>query len=720
MSKAVLAIDRDKKRKGERFSAKEFARIMRVATQHRGPLALGLLATIVYACLHTVSLTVALPVFKVLLEDEGVHGWVYRELAGRRLSVQFAVPNDEGVAALTKVGSDSPLFAAGLRAADRVRGAGEVALLKAVALAEGEIEIVPVTGEHAGARIAVAPEPLGFPYALAKPALSLLPASASTDKLATLKGLMVALLIVVVLANVFRYLGEVMIAKSVLLAMLDLRSTLYERTLALPMSFFAGQTTSDLVGRFVQDVQEVQRGLMALFSRFIREPLRAAFILGFAFFLDWRITAALVVATPIGVAIFWRIGKRVKRSNRKLLEAFGQMIDALSQSLQNLRVVKTYTAEEHERRRLRAVDERVLKQQLRLAKLQAMVSPLMETVGISCACVLIIWLASQVVGNQLSISRFATLCLTLSVLFDPLRKLTDLYVRVIRASAGSERVFQVIDQPAESELDAGTREAGPLVERIELKGVTFTYPGSETPALSDLNLTIEKGETLAIVGPNGSGKTTMVSLLPRLFVPESGEILYDGTDIREFSLGSLRRQVGLVTQEAVVFAGTPEENITYGLRHPNGRAPAGSGSGDGEVGGIRERVKKAASRAFAEEFIQALPGGYDGQIGERGSTLSGGQRQRLAIARAIFRDAPILVFDEATSQVDSESESKIRRALEDFSTDRTTIIIAHRLSTIQFATRIAVLSGGRLIDVGKHGELYDRCELYRALCDTQQ
>lgn len=711
MSKAVLAIDRDKKRKDERFSARDFARIMRVATRHRGPLLIGLLATIVYACLHTVSLAVALPVFKVLLEDEGIHGWVYRELAGRRLSVQFAAPDEEGMIALTKVATGSPLYSAGLRAADRVRGPGDEPVLKAVALAEGATEIIPTTGDHAGTPVRVTPAPLNFPYTFAVPALSLLPTSASTDKLATLKGLIIALVIVVVLANVFRYLGEVLIAKSVLLAMLDLRSMLYERTLALPMSFFAGQTTSDLVGRFVQDVQEVQRGLMALFSRFIREPLRAAFILGWAFFLDWRITAALVVAAPIGIAIFWRIGKRVKRSNRKLLEAFGQMIDALSQSLQNLRVVKTYTAEEHERRRLRAVDERVLKQQLRLAKLQAMVSPLMETVGISCACVLMIWLAAQVVDNQLSISRFATLCLTLSVLFDPLRKLTDLYVRVIRASAGSERVFQVIDQPSESELDVGTREAGPLEERIELKNVTFTYPGGDAPALRDLSLTIEKGETLAIVGPNGSGKTTMVSLLPRLFVPESGQILYDGTDIREFSLGSLRRQVGLVTQDAVVFAGTPEENITYGAYEQNGRAEGGS---------IRERVQQAAARAFAEEFIHALPGGYDGQIGERGSTLSGGQRQRLAIARAIFRDAPILVFDEATSQVDSESESKIRSALEDFSTDRTTIIIAHRLSTIQFATRIVVLSGGRLIDVGKHDELYDRCELYRALCDTQQ
>jgi ABC-type multidrug transport system fused ATPase/permease subunit len=242
----------------------------------------------------------------------------------------------------------------------------------------------------------------------------------------------------------------------------------------------------------------------------------------------------------------------------------------------------------------------------------------------------------------------------------------------------------------------------PLERGIEYVNVSFTYPGAEAPALRGVSLSIERGETVAIVGPNGCGKTTLVSMLPRLFDADSGEIRYDGLDIRNAGLKSLRSQIGLVTQEAIVFAGTPVENIAYGEPAPDD-----------------DRVRDAARRASADEFINAVPGAYEADLGERGSTLSGGQRQRLAIARAIFHNAPILIFDEATSQIDSESELKIQTALQEFARDRTTLIIAHRLSTIQFADRIIVMDAGRIIDSGTHRELFERCPLYRNLCETQ-
>jgi subfamily B ATP-binding cassette protein MsbA len=404
----------------------------------------------------------------------------------------------------------------------------------------------------------------------------------------------------------------------------------------------------------------------------------------------------------------------VKAANKKLLRAYGIMIGALTTTLQNLRVVKAYTAEAQEEARLDRIDRGMFRQQLRLAKLDAFVSPVMETVAVVAGSFVAVWLLSRVLNHQLSLSKFASLGAALSILFDPLRKLSDVWVRIQRAVAAGERIFQVIDMPGESEVASGTIELGSFKESVVYSDVTFTYPGATHPALNGVNLNIQKGETVAIVGPNGSGKTTLVSMLLRLFDPDRGEIRYDGIDLRQARLDSLRRQIGLVTQEAVVFAGTPAENIAYGMKSrkvekSKSRNPALENG----------RVQDAAKMAFADEFIQRLPGGYGTLLGEQGTTLSGGQRQRLAIARAVHRDAPILIFDEATSQIDSESERKIQAALQAFSRGRTTLIVAHRLSTIQCADRIIVMDAGRIIDQGTHADLYIRCPLYRTLCDTQ-
>ncbi len=683
---------------------------MALACHYRTTLLLGLFATVVFACLHTVSVGAAFPVFKLLLEEEGLQAWADRTVAGGRLGVEFVPPDDGDEVRLLSVNTDSPVYQGGLRAGDRVwdaRGGSAGALFRRIADADAGDAIDVQTDSTAGD----GPTPRSLVLRPAEPdrtmrvlrwTASLIPESADQEKLRTLAYLMAGLVVLVVLANFFRYLGEVLIAEAVLRAMMRLRSDLYERTLDLPMSFFSGRSTSDLVGRFVQDIQEIQRGMLTLFSKFIREPLRALFILGLAITLDWRLTLTVVVVTPIVVAVFWRVGRSVKKSNRKLLQAYGSMIGALTTSLQNLRVVKAYTAESRERERLRRVDLSVLRQQLKLAKLQAFVSPMMETVAVVAASFVTVWLASRVLNHELPVSTFVTLGMTLGVLFDPLRKLSDVYVRVQRASAGAERIFDVIDQPTEAELAPGKVELTPLERSIEFVGVSFTYPARDAPVLCDVNLSIPKGQTVAIVGPNGSGKTTLVSMLPRLYSPDAGTIQYDGVDLQDATLASLRRQIGLVTQEAIIFEGTPTENIAYG-----------------QAAVDEQHVRSAARRASADEFIVSLPNGYEAVLAERGTSLSGGQRQRLAIARAILRDAPILIFDEATSQIDSESELKIQTALRDLAENRTTLIIAHRLSTIQFADRIVVMDGGRIIDTGTHRELFDRCDLYRNLCETQ-
>ncbi len=292
--------------------------------------------------------------------------------------------------------------------------------------------------------------------------------------------------------------------------------------------------------------------------------------------------------------------------------------------------------------------------------------------------------------------------LCFAAIFQPVQKLSKVYPRIQEASAAGERLFEVIDSPGEYIRDGAAPALPPIRESIEYRGVTFTYPGASRPALRNVNLKVRRGEILALVGPNGCGKTTLASLLLRFFEPDKGEILIDGRPIRDVKLRSLRGQISLITQETVIFSDTVANNILYG------RPDA-----------TKDEVISAARRAFADEFIRQLPEGYETVIGEHGATLSGGQRQRLAIARAILRDAPILVFDEATSQIDPESELKIHEALDAFLAGRTAFMIAHRYSTISEADRIAVLDGGQIIASGTHESLLESCILYRRLVETQ-
>jgi ABC-type multidrug transport system fused ATPase/permease subunit len=490
---------------------------------------------------------------------------------------------------------------------------------------------------------------------------------------------------------------------------------------------------------------------MALFGNLIREPLKAVAIVIWALWLDWRITLAMLLAGPIAMLIFWRVGESVRKANKKLLRGYGLMIGALSATLQTANVVKAYTAENAERRRFFRIDRKMLAQQKKLVRLDASLSPVLEVLATVAVCGLIIWLGGHVIGGSLDRSRFIALVITLAMMFDPLRKIADVYTRVQRSAAGSARLFDIFDIPEESGGTDSHLELPPLREQIEFRNVSFAYPlaaplpgssGNGTPrpvasglvpgapndvasgfipgaprgtgeatlastaapkwALERVNLTIRKGETVAVVGPNGSGKTTLVGMLLRFYDPDQGALLFDGVDIRRVNLRSLRRQFALVTQEAVIFADSIAANIAYGKR-----------------GARRAEIEEAARRAYAADFIRLLPQEFATVVGERGSTLSGGERQRLAIARAILREAPILIFDEATSQVDSESEQKIQIALKEFAARRTTFIVAHRLSTIKFANRIIVMDAGRIVDSGTHEELLTRCPFYHGLCETQ-
>lgn len=722
MNRTVLSVQSKSKRTTPAFRPRDFKRMILLAWPFRRYLLSGVMLTIVFAGLHTVSLAGAFPIFKTLLEKEGLRGWADRTVAGARLGLELAPIDDDDLVRVVRVHGAAGARAASIEAGDALvasdsRSVSE--LLQKLSLADAETP-VDVLVRRGGEQfeVTVTPGDPAWKMRVVRAVATWIPADADTSagKLRILIYVLGGVLLLVIVANLCRYWGEVLIAQSVLRGLMRLRFDLYERTLRLPMSFFAGQSTADIVARFVQDIQEVQRGLIAFFGKFLREPLRAAFLVTLALFLDWRLTVTVLVAVPLCITIFWLVGRSVKKANHKLLMGYGQMIDALTTSLHSLRVVKAYTAEAYEQQRLTRLDQRMFKQQLKLARMQALISPAIESLAVVVGSLFTIWLASRVLAHQVDVADFLTLGVVLSMLFDPMRKITDVYVRVQRSSAGASRIFDVLDQPIEQDDADPDRHVDlePLKQSMEFEQVSFTYPGSETPALRGVRLSIQRGETVAIVGPNGSGKTTLVSLLPRFFDPDEGRILYDGRDIREARLASLRRQISLVTQDAIIFAGTPIDNIAYGLWAGEETDRA---AGNGAV--LNERAEEAARRAFADEFIRNIPGAYQANLGERGTTLSGGQRQRIAIARAICRDAPILIFDEATSQIDSESELKIQHALRDFSRGRTTLIIAHRMSTIQFANRIVVMDAGRVIDVGTHDELLSRCTLYKSLCETQ-
>ena len=368
-----------------------------------------------------------------------------------------------------------------------------------------------------------------------------------------------------------------------------------------------------------------------------------------------------------------------------------------------LRVVKVYNRQKHEVLAYTGLNRRFLRQVLRAAKVQAATGPIMEVLGMVAGSAALLvgayWIFSASINMQPSL--FFGLLVLLGTTAESIRKVSDVWNKVQQANAAAERVCAVVDEPPEFE-DIDAIELKPLKNKIEFQDVTFTYPKGDRPVLNGVNLTITTGQTIAIVGPNGSGKTTLVNLIPRFYDAGSGRILVDGTDTRNCTLKSLRDQVSMVTQEVVTFNDTIAANIGYGKK-----------------GATMSEIINAAKRSFAHEFIEPLPNGYDTLIGEHGSGFSGGQLQRIVIARAILKDPAILIFDEAMSQIDADSEAKIQQALSELMRNRTCFVIAHRFSTVVSANTIVVMDDGQIVAQGTHDQLCRDCPLYQNLYETQ-
>ena len=525
-------------------------------------------------------------------------------------------------------------------------------------------------------------------------------AAAPHARMHTLLILVAILLAVNLLGNLCRTLSQYYVLYASNRVVMDLRRMMYRKALHVPLNDLSGDV-SIRVSQFMSDVREVFLGIGTFFGKFAREPLKAACVLAVALAVDWRLTLAVLGIGPIAVAAFWHFGRKVRKATMRLLEGYGVMLAGLEESLQGVEVVKSHTRELHERRRMWSLERRMMKQQLKLAWIEALASPLMEVLGVLAAAGAMVWLAAQMFADppRMDPSHFITMVILLAALLDPVRKVANIYNMIQRAGAAATRIFAFLDQPEERSPRHPRRLPEAPARAVRFEGVRFAYtPDQSPPALDGVSLEVAPGACLAIVGPNGSGKSTLMKLLPRLFDPAEGRVTIDGIDVRELSLRDLREQIAVVTQRPVIFARTVRENIAYGAEH----------AGD-------EQVREAARRAYAADFIERWPQGYETVLGEFGSSISGGQRQRIAIARAFLKRSSILIFDEATSEIDAESERKIHDALGELRKGRTTFLIAHRHTVMDLADRIVVMDGGRIIDTGAHADLLARCPLYAAL-----
>ncbi len=523
-----------------------------------------------------------------------------------------------------------------------------------------------------------------------------------TDPLEGVALLMGGLVVLTIFGATANFLHQYLAGSVVARTVARIRLEAFRHVISLPLGTVVARGPAELTSRITRDCVELQHGLQALLGRSVAQITRGLAGLGAAIWFDWRLTlAAFLVAPPIGVVIR-QFGRRIRRSTRAALESQEDLLRASNESIQGLRGVKTATAEKAGIRRFNRANREVLRQELRIRTSRAIASPLVEALAVVVLAGLAVLAAKQILDGNLALEQFVMALGSLGVAGASFKPLTALVHDIQASSAPAERLVEVLGLPPES---AGDRRLPRLPRHrtsIRLEGVSYRYPGAAARALDGVDLEIAHGERVAIVGPNGCGKTTLLGLLPRLLVPTEGRVLIDETDLAGANLRSIRRQIGVVTQEPVMLRGSIRENIVYGL-----------------TGVDEDRIREAARLARADAFIERLPDGLETEVSEQGASLSGGQRQRLAIARAILRDPAILLLDEATSQVDSESEELINQALTDFTAGRTSIAVAHRLSTVLAADRIVVMESGRILDDGRHEDLLDRCESYGRLVRTQ-
>ncbi len=511
----------------------------------------------------------------------------------------------------------------------------------------------------------------------------------------------IGVLVLFAIKGLFRYAHVYLLAYAGQRMVYDLRNAVFQHLQKLSLRFFERSRTGETIARVTNDITLVQSGVSSGLGDFIHDSLMVLGIVAFMFYLHWRLTLVTLITLPLVAVAVNIYGGRIRRFTAQLQERVADISAQLQETLTGIRIVKAFTMEEDERRRFTGKNEQTFQAGMKSAQTMAALIPVVELLMVG-GIVLVIWYGAQeVVAGHLTTGELTAFITYLGMITAPINGFTRAVAQLEQSVAASERVFHLLDEEVEVKEAHRPQELRSVRGEVTFSSVWFEYHTGE-PVLRGIDLTVRPGEVVALVGPSGAGKSTLVNLLPRFYDPTAGKVSIDGHDLRTVSLRSLRSTIGLVPQETILFGVSVAENIRYGR-------PAAD----------MDDVEEAARLANAHEFICHLPDGYDTLIGERGTALSGGQKQRVAIARALLRNPKVLILDEATSNLDTESEQLVQEALERLMRNRTTFVIAHRLSTVMHADRILVIDQGCIVEQGRHTELLEQNGLYRRLYEAQ-
>jgi subfamily B ATP-binding cassette protein MsbA len=582
-----------------------------------------------------------------------------------------------------------------------------MAFISAAGLGAGLLGLLPVLKNILGEQAATLPTlvregaekaPWLFPNGPPEDLIARLPAGRFDAVLWLIIGLGVLTVIGAVANFLHAYLSLTLTTQTIA----EVRRAAYRRLLHLPLKAVVSGSGSDLTSRILNDTNSLNRGLQALTSKAVSQVTRgiAAFIA--AIFINWPLTLATLAVAPILAIVIRKTGKAIRKASKGTLRSQAKLLEDATEVTRGFRVVKVFGSERAELGRFSEHNREVLRESLRLRTAQAIAGPLLETITIFALGTLALIATKAIIDGKLQLTDFLLTLASLGIAGNALRPLSAIIQDIQVADAAAGRLNELLDAEPEERRERGKLPLPRHARSITFEGVSFAYTDGGPAVVDRVDLSIEFGDVVAFVGPNGCGKTTLLSLVPRLFAPRSGRVLIDGADIAAAGLRSLRRQIGVVSQETVLFRGTIAQNIAYA-----------------RPGATPEHIEAAARAAHAHDFITRLPQGYETPVGEGGLMLSGGQRQRVAIARALYRDPAILIMDEATSMVDAESEAHIAAALAENAGRRTVLLVAHRMTTVLAARRVVVMDAGRIVDSGTHEELLERCPVYRDLARHQ-